>query len=112
MNYTKGEWNCKPCLLGSPDNAINIVVRSSTGTPVARIFSKDATLFGMTSLAPSRQEALANAQLISASPQMYRALIEVWNKLNGIFITDGSSRRERDEAVAIIKKIIAEVEGR
>lgn len=74
MNYTKGNWNYTPCNLGHPDNMINIVVQSTSGNGIARIFSKDATIHGMVSRAPDRQEAIANAHLIAAAPDMYEAL--------------------------------------
>lgn len=71
--HTPGEWGYAPTSIGHPDNALNIFMRSDNGTFVARIASSDAPMPGMSSLAPDRAEALANARLIAASPDLLAA---------------------------------------
>ena len=66
-------WDYRPCLIGHPDNRNNPIV-TANGKNIARLFSQAATVIGMTSLAPTSQEAESNAYLIAAAPDLYEAV--------------------------------------
>lgn len=77
--FTPGPWTYKPCTIGHPDNLRNRVVKCD-GYNIARVFSEDSTLAGMTSIAPPEAVAEANARLIAAAPDLLaacRAALEV-----------------------------------
>lgn len=58
--YTPEPWRYRPCTIGHPDNALNPMIDAG-GMYIARLHSQESTIFGMTSLAPGREEAEANA---------------------------------------------------
>lgn len=54
---------------------------------------------------PSTREALANAHLIAAAPEMYEALEAIWNSLD-------ASMEEQSHALQMVATAIAKAEGR
>jgi hypothetical protein len=74
--HTPGPWKNKTTYLGHENNRRNIIIGVEGCTNnIARVFSPDATLAGMTSQAPeSRAEAEANARIIEVAPDMLTAL--------------------------------------
>lgn len=76
--HTPGKWTYSRINIGHPDNAKNPIV-SSPSNYIARLFSSESTLMGMTSRGPSLEEAEANARLIAAAPELLAALEDLVN---------------------------------
>ena len=72
--FTLGPWRYKPVTVGHPDNRRNPIV-TAAGRNIARLFSDEATVPGLISNAPTALEAEANARLIAAAPDLYRAVV-------------------------------------
>lgn len=72
MAHTAGPWSYEKCTLGHPSNSRNPIVEFNGGH-IARLFSPDSTLTGLTSLAPPIEEVEANARLIACAPELLSA---------------------------------------
>ena len=101
--HTPGPWRYHKLTIGHPDNAHNPVVEAP-GHYIARLFSADSTLPGMTSRAPVAKEAEANAYLIAAAPRLLAALESLANQV-------AAHRYNWGGAVAKARVIIAEARG-
>ena len=107
--HTPGPWTYEPITLGHPSNRANRVVGSPTNY-IARLFSADSTLQGMTSRAPAPDEAEANARLIASAPDLLAACMEAFGALVGSHAAEDSVQgRARARLRAVIDKANGEL---
>lgn len=99
MNYTKGEWKLGETLRDHNDDIFwhTSVVRG--GIRVAR------------STGIGEDEAFANAQLISAAPDLYEALKEARKELKA-WVKDHGECIATNDVINSINKAIAKAEGK
>lgn len=107
--YTPGPWTFRRCTIGSPDNAKNPIV-SAPGRYIARLFADCATFVGMTSQAPTLEEAEANAKLIAAAPELLEAC-RVALKAVRYFGRGGDICGDEGNVTKILENAIAKAEA-
>lgn len=97
---TPGPWDYAPCTIGHPDNVKNPVVGSPSNY-IARAFSEDSTFTGLTSRAPRRSAAEANAYLIAAARNALPELVAALRK----------ERAENERLNAALARTVPETEA-
>jgi hypothetical protein len=110
IKHTPGPWTFSVCEIGHENNRLNHVVGSECGNYIARLFSEQSTLPGMTSLGPDNDTAIANAKLIAAAPEMFVLLgnaHELLHKVRGFISDQDDAHRELGEMMQQIRTVLA-----
>lgn len=81
MEHTPGPWAVLQAYQGEGKDAP--IIRCEAGGYIARLFHPDA-MSGLTSLAPDRATAEANARLIAAAPDLLAALEAAYEEMQTV----------------------------